>query len=252
MCSANAFFVEVDIMKLKQLFGSLTIIDHVIWTAAILFITVSFLIFDRENFLTLAASVIGVTSIIINAKGHPLGQLLMLFFAAVYGYISFSFHYYGEMITYLGMTAPMALFSLIAWLRNPFKDGNAEVRVNHLTKLEIAFMSLLTILVTLLFYFILRYFNTANIIPSTISVTTSFAAVYLTFRRSAYFSLLYAANDIVLIVLWTLASLTDSSYISVLICFVMFLVSDIYGFISWLKMKKRQESADPFHSTFST
>ena len=103
-------------MKLKQLFGSLTIIDHVIWTAAILFITVSFLIFDRENFLTLAASIIGVTSIIINAKGHPLGQLLMLFFAAVYGYISFSFHYYGEMITYLGMTAPMALFSLIAQL----------------------------------------------------------------------------------------------------------------------------------------
>lgn len=252
MCSANAFFVEADIMELKQLFGSLTIIDHVIWTAAILFITVSFLIFDRKNFLTLAASVIGVTSIIINAKGHPLGQLLMLFFSAVYGYISFSFHYYGEMITYLGMTAPMALFSLIAWLRNPFKDGNAEVRVNHLSKLEVAFMSLLTILVTLLFYFILRYFNTANLIPSTISVATSFAAVYLTFRRSAYFSLLYAANDIVLIVLWTLASLTDSSYISVLICFVMFLVSDIYGFISWLKMKKRQESADPFHSTFST
>ena len=113
-------------------------------------------------------------------------------------------------------------------------------------------MSLLTLAVTLVFYFILRYFNTANLIPSTISVTTSFAAVYLTFRRSAYFSLLYAANDIVLIVLWTLASLTDSSYISVLICFVMFLVSDIYGFISWLKMKKRQESADPFHSTFST
>ena len=246
------FFLEVDIMKLKQLFSSLTIIDYIIWTAAILFITVSFLIFDRNNFMTLAASVIGVTSIIINAKGHPLGQLLMLFFAAVYGYISFFFHYYGEMMTYLGMTAPMALFSLIAWLRNPFKDGNAEVRVNHLSVLEVAFMSLLTCLVTIIFYFILRYFNTANLIPSTISVTTSFAAVYLTFRRSAFFSLLYAANDIVLIVLWTLAAMTDSSCISVLICFAMFLVSDIYGFISWLKMKKRQEDCDPFHDAFSS
>ena len=239
-------------MKLKQLFSSLTIIDYTIWGAAMLFITVSFLIFDRTNFLTLAASVIGVTSIIINAKGHPLGQLLMLFFAAVYGYISFSFHYYGEMITYLGMTAPMALFALISWLRNPFKEGNAEVRVNHLSRLEIAFMSLLTVIVTFIFYFILRYFNTVNLIPSTVSVTTSFAAVYLTFRRSAFFSLLYAANDVVLIVLWALASMTDSSYISVLICFVMFFVSDIYGFVSWLKMKKRQEAADPFHGTFSS
>ncbi len=239
-------------MKLKQLFSSLTIIDYTIWGAAMLFITVSFLIFDRTYFLTLASSVIGVTSIIINAKGHPLGQLLMLFFAAVYGYISFSFHYYGEMITYLGMTAPMALFALISWLRNPFKEGNAEVRVNHLSRLEIAFMSLLTVIVTVIFYFILRYFNTVNLIPSTVSVTTSFAAVYLTFRRSAFFSLLYAANDVVLIVLWALASMTDSSYISVLICFVMFFVSDIYGFVSWLKMKKRQEAADPFHGTFSS
>ncbi|WP_051536507.1 nicotinamide riboside transporter PnuC [Ruminococcus flavefaciens] len=239
-------------MKLKQLFSSLTIIDYSIWSAAMLFITVSFLIFDRTNLLTLAASVIGVTSIIINAKGHPLGQLLMLFFAAVYGYFSFSFRYYGEMITYLGMTAPMALFALISWLRNPFKEGNAEVRVNHLSRLEIAFMSLLTMIVTVIFYFILRHFNTANLIPSIVSVTTSFAAVYLTFRRSAFFSLLYAANDVVLIVLWALASITDSSYISVLICFVMFLVSDIYGFVSWLKMKKRQEASDPFHSTFSS
>ncbi|HNZ98711.1 nicotinamide riboside transporter PnuC, partial [Ruminococcus sp.] len=149
-------------------------------------------------------------------------------------------------------TAPMALFALISWLRNPFKEGNAEVRVNHLSRLEIAFMSLLTVIVTVIFYFILRYFNTVNLIPSTVSVTTSFAAVYLTFRRSAFFSLLYAANDVVLIVLWALASMTDSSYISVLICFVMFLVSDIYGFVSWLKMKKRQEAADPFHGTFSS
>lgn len=50
-------------------------------------------------------------------------------------------------------------------------------------------------------YFILRAFNTANIIPGTISVTTSFVAVYLTFRRSPYFALAYAANDVVLIVL---------------------------------------------------
>ena len=177
-----------------------------------------------------------------------LGQLLMIFFAAVYGYISYSFSYYGEMMTYVGMTGPMAVFSLISWLRNHFKEGKAEVRVNHLEALEIAFMTVLTILVTIVFYFILRFFHTANLIPSTFSVTTSFAAVYLTFRRSAFFSLLYAANDIVLIILWTLASLKDISYLSVVICFAMFLISDIYGFISWLKMKKRQ-SENPWYKS---
>ena len=64
--------------------------------------------------------------------------------------------------------------------------------------------------------------------------------MYLTFRRSPYFALAYAANDIVLIVLWVLAAVTDITCSSVIICFVVFLVNDLYGFISWRKMEKRQ------------
>lgn len=86
----------------------------------------------------------------------------------------------------------------------------------------------------------MKYFDTANIVPSTLSVTTSFLAVYLTFRRNPYFALAYAANDVVLIILWVLASITDFRYISVVVCFTTFLVNDIYGFISWQKMKIRQ------------
>ena len=96
------------------------------------------------------------------------------------------------------------------------------------------------IAITILFYFVLEHFNTANIVPSTISVTTSFIAVYLTFRRSPLFALAYASNDIVLIILWVMASVYDIRYFSVVVCFVAFLVNDIYGYISWQKMKIRQ------------
>ena len=65
-------------------------------------------------------------------------------------------------------------------------------------------------------------------------------AVYLTFRRSPYFALAYAANDIVLIVLWILASISDIRYVSVVVCFVAFLFNDVYSFIRWQRMKKRQ------------
>jgi nicotinamide riboside transporter PnuC len=80
-------------------------------------------------------------------------------------------------------------------------------------------------------------------VPSTLSVTTSFIAVYLTFRRSPYFAVAYAANDVILVILWILASFSDVRYISVAVCFVAFLFNDIYGFISWKKMKKRQAKA---------
>ncbi len=228
-------------VKIKSALSYFSKSEIVLWSSSILLIIVSFAIFDRENYMTLIASVIGATSLIFSAKGNPIGQVLMVIFSILYGIISYTFSYYGEMITYLGMTAPMAVFALISWLRNPYNGNKAEVKVNSLKKRETIFMFLLTAVITFGFYFILRYFHTANLIPSTLSVTTSFLAVYLTFRRSAYFALAYATNDIVLIVLWILAALSDISYLSVIVCFVAFLVNDIYGFINWLKMQKRQQ-----------
>ena len=104
-------------------------------------------------------------------------------------------------------------------------------------------MWIFTFLVTLAFYFILKALNTANLIPSTISVATSFLAAYLTLKRSPYYAVGYAANDMVLIVLWLLAAMHDASYFSVVVCFVVFLINDIYGFISWRKMGRRQAEA---------
>lgn len=232
---ANAYFFGG--FELKNYFSKLEI---VIWTVSILLILGSFCVFDRENYMTLLASLIGVTSLIFNAKGNPFGQFLMVLFSLLYGIISYRFDYYGEMITYLGMTMPMAVFALISWLNNPYKENKTEVKVNMISKKEILFMLCGAIIITMLFYYVLKYFNTTNIIASTISVTTSFVAVYLTFRRSSLFALAYAANDIVLIYLWLMASEYDSRYICVVVCFVAFLVNDIYGYICWQQMKIRQ------------
>lgn len=214
--------------------------DLTLWSFSVLAITVSFIIFDRTGYLTLIASLIGITSLIFAAKGNPIGQVLMIVFSLIYGFISCSFAYYGEMMTYLGMTAPMAVLSLVSWLRNPYNGNRAQVKVNSITRAEVMFMSALSCAVTLLFYYILKATHTANLLPSTVSVTTSFIAVYLTFRRSPYFALAYAANDIVLIILWVLATATDISYLSVTVCFTVFLINDVYGFISWRKMQKQQ------------
>lgn len=214
--------------------------ELLLWCFSVALILVSFCIFDRQNYLTLAASLIGVTSLIFNAKGNPFGQFLMILFSLLYGIISFRFSYYGEMITYLGMTMPMAVFALIAWLRHPYNGQRSQVQVNAVSKKELLILCGAAALVTAAFYFILLRFRTANLLPSTISVTTSFFAVYLTFRRSPYFALAYAANDVVLILLWILASTTDIRYLSVVVCFAAFLINDIYGFVSWQKMKNRQ------------
>ena len=222
--------------------GYFTRMEKALWSMSAGVIVASFLLFDRANWLTLAASLIGVTSLIFCAKGHPVGQGLMIVFSLLYGVISWQVRYYGEVITYVGMTLPMAVLSLAAWLRHPFEKGKAEVRVARITGRDWAVALGLTLAVTAAFYFILGALGTANLIPSTVSVTTSFLAAYLTFRRSPFYALAYAANDVVLILLWLLMAREDPSAISVLACFAAFLANDLYGYVSWRKMAKRQHT----------
>lgn len=226
--------------RLKRAIRYFTPFEIALWVCSVVFICVAFGVFDRENVLTLAASLVGATSLIFTAKGNAVGQLLIVVFSILYGVISYSYAYYGEMITYLGMSAPIAILAIIAWLRHPYAGRHSEVKVNKLKGREYIFLAVLAAAVTTAFWFILDALDTANMIPSTVSVTTSFVAAYLTFRRSPFYALAYAANDIVLIVLWVLASVDDITYISMVICFVTFLINDVYGFVNWSKMRKRQ------------
>ena len=211
-----------------------------LWLFSLAVVTVSSVLSPVFDVLSLTGSLIGVTALIFVAKGDPLGQVLTVVFSVFYGIISYSFRYYGEMITYLGMSAPIAALAVVSWLRNPYEAGKAEVRVNRLKGTEVLLLAVLTAAVTGAFYFILRFFDTANLIPSTVSVTTSFLASYLTFRRSPFYALAYAANDVILIVLWVLASVTDPLYLPMVLCFTMFFLNDTYGFVNWQRMQRRQ------------
>ena len=227
-------------MKIQNPFSKLTRFEWGLLILSLVIVSLSSVLSPEWSILSLLTSLIGVTALIFVAKGMAFGQLLTIIFSVLYGIISFTCAYYGEMITYLFMSAPAAVASLIAWLRNPYEETD-EVRVRtYLSARLIIWLVILSAAVTVIFYFILSAFNTSNLIFSTLSVTTSFFAAALTFLRSPYYALGYAANDIVLIVLWVLATLDDVSYLPMIFCFIMFLVNDLYGYFNWRKMQKRQ------------
>lgn len=226
-------------MRFINNFKSLTKFERALWGISSGIISLSFLLSPQRDLLSLTASLIGTTALIFVAKGYVLGQLLTVVFSVFYGIISYYFSYYGEMITYLGMTAPMALFSAVSWLKHPYEDSE-EVEVSKLTPLKMWSLILLTPTVTIVFYFILKSLGNASIFFSTLSVATSFAASYLTFLRSPYYALAYAANDIILIMLWVIAAIKEPYCIPMIFCFVMFLFNDIYGFCNWCKIRKKQ------------
>lgn len=222
---------------MKNPFKNFTKKEWILWIASLLIVIVSNLVTADFDLLTLTAALIGVTSLIFAAKGNVWAQILMIVFSILYGIISYRFRYWGEMITYLGMTLPMAVWSTITWLRHPSEGNEAEVKIRILHRTQALWVTVSCAVVTFVFYLILKTLDTPNIVFSTISVVTSFLAAALTMLRSSYYALGYAANDIVLIVLWTLASLENPAYLPVVVNFAIFFFNDMYGFLSW----KRRE-----------
>ena len=208
--------------------------EWTLWIGSVLVILFSNFVTGKVDFLMLVAALVGVTSLVLAAKGNLWAQILMIVFSILYAIISWQFRYWGEMITYLGMTLPMAVWSLITWRRNPSESGN-EVAIRTLTRKQMVVLLLTGGLVTALFYHILVSLSTPNILLSTISITTSFLAAALTMLRSSYYALGYAANDMVLIILWVLASMENPVYLPVVLNFVIFLLNDLYGFRCWKK-----------------
>jgi nicotinamide mononucleotide transporter PnuC len=225
---------------LKNPFRSLTRREWILWGISLVAVLVSNFTAGTVDPVTLAATLIGVTALIFVARGDVWGQILTVVFSILYSITSWRFGYYGEIITYLCMSAPIAAASVVTWLKHPYKKDRNEVKIHHLSPRGFILLFIATVIVTVAFYFILGTLGTTNLIVSTFSVSTSFLAASLLMFRSSYYAVAYAANDVVLIILWVLASFDDPSYIPMVVNFAAFLANDLYGFLSWKAREKKQ------------
>ena len=232
--------------KIRNPFKNLNTFDWILWTFSLAAIIVSFFAVGSTDYANLVTSLIGVTALIFAAKGDAFGMIFMVIFSLIYSFVAFTFKYYGEMIIYLCMQLPCCIASLVSWIKHPSDKGTAEVQVGEFKKKYLAILIPLSVAITVAFYFILRAFNTENLIVSTISVTTSFVALFLMILRVPAYAIAYIFNDIVLIVLWSLACVQDIGYLALAVSFGMFLINDTYTFICWTKRKRLTKKETPF------
>ncbi len=218
-----------------------------LWIISLIVVAVSNILAGKTDPVTLSATLIGVTALIFVARGDVWGQILTVVFSVLYAITSYSFRYYGEMLTYMGMTAPIAVFSIVTWLKNPSAEEKNTVRISRLSRKTALIMVLSCAAVTAIFGYVLKLLDTPNLLISVISIITSYLASYLMMYRNSYYALAYAANDVVLIILWVLASMENISYLPMIACFAMFLVNDVYGYASWKKREKKQAVVQNTH-----
>lgn len=215
--------------------------EWALWIVSLIVVAVTSLTVPDVRPTTFLGTLVGVTALIFMARGDVWGQILSAAFGVLYAITSWELRYWSEVITYLGMSLPMSLMAIVSWLRNPFEDTQ-EVTIARLKPWQRVLGAVLSAAVTAVFYFVLKAFDTPNLAVSTLSITTSFFAAYLTYMRSAWYAMAYGANDVVLIVLWILATVEDAAYAPMIACFGMFLINDLYAWVSWRRREKRQRA----------
>lgn len=194
-------------------------------------------IYLRCGFLATIVPFIGFFSALNQAKGHVVGQIVGVLLAILYSIMSYNNKYYGEVIIYLIVILPLYLSGIYTWLKNEDKKSE-KVKQNTLPQKE--WYSLLGINIVLFIglYFLLKYFNTNNLLVSTISMNINLTATYLLVRRSKYSFLFYLVNAFILLILWGLPVLNGNILLLPMVFdALLLLINNIYGLHSWSKNK---------------
>ena len=174
------------------------------------------------------------------AKGKYSCYIIGIVSTFFYSYVSYTNNYYGEIIISIFCTLPLMIVGLINWLKH--QDDTNTVIIKEITKKELITVLLSQLLMFGIYYYILKLFNTSNLIVSTLSIIASLIATYLTARRSEYGFVGFIINDLILITLWGIPVITgDLTLIPVLLCPLLLLLNDVYGVYNWKKLKEKHE-----------
>ena len=198
-------------------------------------------VISKSDILTTSCSIIDILAMLLIAKGKNIGQLLGILITVLYSIVSFKNGFYGEVIIYIFMMLPMYLIGIVSWIKHKNKETNS-VEINNIYKSEWIIVSIVSVIVFTGVYYLLKAFNTNELLVSTLSVLASLFGIYFQIRRSRYAFIFYIINDIILAILWGIPIINgDFSLLPIFLDPVINFLNDTYGFYNWTRLEKKQK-----------
>lgn len=223
---------------MKKIFKDWTKFELVLLFGSLLIVTVTGVLCN-STVLTIICSITGILCALTQAKGKIISQFIGLVLVVLYSILSFQNKFYGEVLIYIFIMLPLFVSGIVSWIRNLNKETKI-VNENELTKKEWIVLAIISLVLFVGLYYLLKYFNTSQLFISTLSMVTSLFATYLVARRSKYGFLFYIGNDIILFILWGLPVIKgDLVLIPMLVNPIINFINDSYGWNSWNKRNKK-------------
>lgn len=200
---------------------------------------------ERSSAVVICNSLIGIVAVFFVSKGLIVGQILGIVQGIVYCILSAQNRYFGEVIVCACVTIPLYLIAIFTWIKNRQDANVVQVNKRNFGLLEWVITLVVMTVVGVGVYFLLKAFNTANLVLSTFSVVFTMTAGYLLVRRCEYSFVFYMISNMICIGLWTSLTVStgDMSLLPTALCYCIFLILNIFGIANWAKLKKTQKSA---------
>lgn len=226
---------------MKKIFKNWNWFEIIFLVVSLLTITTCFIFAKDKNILSFIASMLGIVSVIMVAKGLVVAPFFCIVSNILYAVLSLTQRFYGESIIYFCLMIPINIGTIITWLKHKNSKNSDVVQVNKLKKVEYLAVLGVALVSTVAFYFLLKAINTNELIVSTLSLIFSLVAAYLSFRRCKFYALAFLIDDVIQIVMWGLAiNASGIAFLPTLICFALYLINDIYALFHWIREEKNQ------------
>lgn len=187
----------------------------------------------ESKILAILTSLVGVICSLSQAKGKVYSQFIGIAEVILYSILSYQNHYYGEVIINFLIVFPMYVYGVFSWITHKNEETDT-VEPNQISQKECLMLIFASVIAFVALYYVLKYFNTSQLMISSLSMVTSLIATYLITRRSKYSFLFYIGNDIILILLWGIPILQGEFYLlPILVENIILLMNDSYGLKNW-------------------
>ena len=217
-----------------------TIFEKILLFGSIIVISSVGLVF-KSDLLTTSCSLLCIITVLLIAKGKNIGQVLGVLVTIMYSVVAYKNKYYGEVLINLLLMLPLYIIGIITWINHKDKKTNF-VEINSIQKKEWIIVAIVFICAFIGIYNLLKFFNTNELIVSTISVLVSIFAAYLQMRRSRYSFSFYLINDIVLMFLWGIPVIHGNyTLFPILLNPMVNFINDMYGSYNWKRTEKIQK-----------
>lgn len=188
-----------------------------------------------DNILALISGITGIIGVVLAAKGKVSTYLFATINVAIYAWLTFSNHLYGEFMLNAFYYIPMNFVGFYLWSRHKDEESG-DVEGKTLTLKQLVILLLAVTVIVVIYWQILSHIGGQLALIDAMSTVFSVVALIMQVARYAEQWLLWIIVNVVSVAMWALLLGKDPSAVTMVVMWVAYLFNSTYGYINWKKM----------------